>query len=74
MRGTVKLLFSYSMDGKRWCLPIEAECEDDARRRLALAAIGTYDGELYATLPGWTLPFGRLVVGVLNWWRLFKAS
>lgn len=46
-------LFSYSMDGARWCIVVDAEDEAEARRRLSLAAMGSHDGVVGATIPGW---------------------
>ena len=63
-----KRLFSYSMDGEQWSISVSATSEADARRRLSLAAMGSYNGELIASIPAflgvdWVL---NLVCGVRN--------
>jgi hypothetical protein len=70
-KAMARQLFSYSMDGSRWCVVVDAEDETEARRRLHLAAMGSYDGVVGAEIPGW-MPIWvvRATVWLLNFLRV----
>jgi hypothetical protein len=59
-------LFSYSHEGARWSLEIQARDPDDARARLNRLAYATYDGELVAKIPAFVGIFARLAVTLRN--------
>lgn len=59
-------LFSYSFDGQRWSIEIPARSETEARKRLSLASMATYDGTVQFSVPadlGW---FAKLFVWFKN--------
>jgi hypothetical protein len=66
-----KFLFEYQYLGKTYGLTIDANTLPEAVGRVEALHSGGANlcGEIKATLPGWSLPFGSLFVRVAN---LFK--
>jgi hypothetical protein len=56
-------LFSYSYEGARWSLEIQARDPDEARDRLNRLAFANYDGEVKAKIPCPGI-IGRLVANL----------
>lgn len=57
---------TYNHAGAQWSVLIWARDEADCRRRMYAISVGTVDGELVMTLPGYTGPLARIIVAVRN--------
>ena len=59
-------LFSYSFEGSRWMLEIQASSVEEAEERLKRIPYATYTGELVAKLPAALGPLGIIAVWLRN--------
>jgi len=59
-------LFSYSHNGKRWEIEIQAHDAEDAKQRIGKLAYATYDGVLVTKVPAALGPLAVLTTHMRN--------
>ena len=61
-----RFLISYRHEGGQWNIELPATDLEDARRRLSQLALGRFEGEIIATVPGALGPLAAVVAFARN--------